>query len=176
MPTPFLFFPLFPFPFPVIAPPMFHPFSAHASFLLSWKLARSGEAPVSSPQFPAKNGVQLQKLVGNQIHSVPTISKVGEDASHRSHREDVPMTYKFLLFYPTRPITRAVCFALTTSSVEDTRRSLIVLGQVSRVSILQPVWLMNASAYRPLSAFTTQEISDILKRVAARTRRRNESP
>ena len=42
---------------------------------------------VTLPTLPSeKNDIQLQKLDGDQIHSVPTISKVGGDASHGSRR------------------------------------------------------------------------------------------
>ena len=92
-----------PFPFP---PPFLHvsrccpsyvspilfPTPLYPDLLLS--LARRS---VCFPRCPAKKWQPVAKVGGDQIHSVPVISKVGGDASHGSRRVVAPMTAR-----PTR--------------------------------------------------------------------------
>ena len=86
------FFSAIPFPSPTIAPPFFHTFPSLLFFppLVedSQKVCRKF---VRLPTLPEKNGSQLKKVGEEQIDLVPTISKVGGDASHGSHIVVAPM-------------------------------------------------------------------------------------
>jgi len=83
------------FPSPTIAPPLFHPFPSHSSSPppLNTTGRSGGDICQVAHDAERKKTTQWKKLEGTKYYLVRTISKVGEDASHRSRRADAAPLY-----------------------------------------------------------------------------------